>query len=157
MRTLLEENYELRYSSCLCPLTAMTTSHHIFMHTDHQDVAPYKLYYGLKGGIPRRSSGWCFGSRIWRVGAQVYNGNITPLTNRDKRIRMQYFRNELGKVLAPSMKMNPAGSTDIRDCFLIFYWVQPLPSTIFKPEVWVMGSHWKCVCYLFPCQCPYQI
>lgn len=97
MRTLLEENYELRYSAYALDSDDNLT---MVMHTDHQDGSPYKLYYGLKELATQADRRDDVLVAEFEELSPVYNGNITPLTERDKRIRMQYFRNELEKVLA---------------------------------------------------------
>ena len=81
------------------PLTAMTNLTMV-MHTDHQDGSPYKLYYGLKELATKADRRDDVLVAEFEELSPVYNGNITPWQIRDKRIRMQYFRNELGKVLA---------------------------------------------------------
>ena len=96
MRSLLEENYELRYSAYALDSDDNLT---MVMHTDHQDGSPYKLYYGLKELATQADRRDDVLVAEFKELSPVYNGNITPLNERDKRIRIQYFRSELKRAI----------------------------------------------------------
>ena len=96
MRTLLEENYELRYSAYALDSDNRLT---MVMHTDHQDGSPYKLYYGLKELATQADKRDDVLVNTFAELSPVFNGNIQHLGEREKRIKLTYFRNSIDRAL----------------------------------------------------------
>lgn len=96
MRTLLEENYELRYSAYALDSDNNLT---MVMHTDHQDGSPYKLYYGLKELATQADKRDDVLVNTFAELSPVFNGNIQELGEREKRIKLNYFRNAIGRAM----------------------------------------------------------
>lgn len=92
MRMLLEENYELRYASYALDSDDNLT---MVMHSDFQDASPYKLFYGLKELATQADKKDDVLVAEFSELMPVHNGLIIKLGEKEKQIKIQYFRNEL--------------------------------------------------------------
>jgi hypothetical protein len=97
LRSLLEENYYLRYSSF-----AIDSEENLVMvmHTDFLDASPYKLYYGLKElatRADRRDDALV--QKYSEDLTSIRNGKIYDLADDEKNIKCIYLKNLIEKTI----------------------------------------------------------
>jgi hypothetical protein len=89
LRSLLEENYQLRYSSYSLDSENNIT---IVMHTDYIDASPYKLYYGLKeiATLSDRRDDVMISKFVDLD--PIQNGYITPIPLHEKEVKYDFLK-----------------------------------------------------------------
>lgn len=96
LRSLLEENYHLRYSSYALDSENNIT---IVMHTDYLDASPYKLYYGLKEIATRSDRRDDVMIRKFKDLAPIENGFITEVPLLEKEVKYSFLQNIITQTL----------------------------------------------------------
>ena len=130
IRSLLEENYHLRYSTY-----ALDSNNDIaiVLHTDYLDASPYKLYYGLKEVATRADRRDDVLVRKFEELSAIESGAIVKLSDEEKLIRYHYFKNQVEgainkvKVDEDRLKDHP-GLTSyylLSVAFLLDYFLKP--------------------------------
>ncbi len=97
LRSLLEENYHLRYSSYALDSDNNIT---IVMHTDYLDASPYKLYYGLKEIATRSDRRDDVMLRKFSDLQPIANGYITEIPVEEKETKYVFLQAMVSNTLA---------------------------------------------------------
>jgi hypothetical protein len=88
LRSLLEENYHLRYSSYALDSDNVLT---LVLHTDYIDASPYKLYYGLKEVATRSDRKDDVLVKKFSELSPINNGIIYEIPAQEKEIKYTFL------------------------------------------------------------------
>jgi hypothetical protein len=93
---LLQNNYELQYS-CF----SLDSDDNICMNffSDVQSASPYKLYYGLKEIATVSDKNDDVFLKKYHFTSPIVDGQIVMLSDKEKNIKLQYFKEKLSKGL----------------------------------------------------------
>ncbi|MBK8701298.1 MAG: hypothetical protein IPN29_17845 [Saprospiraceae bacterium] len=96
LRSLLEENYDLRYSCFALGSDDILT---MVMHTDYLDASPYKLYYGLKELATRADRRDDVLVSTFSELSAIQSGKIVELSKEEKEIKFSFYQDSLDRAI----------------------------------------------------------
>ncbi len=96
LRYLLEENYNLKYSSYALDSSNNLT---IVLHTEYLEASPYKLYYGLKEISTMADRKDDVMVAKYSDLEPIINGAIIEISEKEKEIKYQYFFKKISQLL----------------------------------------------------------
>lgn len=97
MRSLLEENYHLKYCSYALDSEDNLT---IVMQTDFLDGSPYKLYFGLKELATRADRRDDVLIRKFSELSPIISGHIQQINDQEKEVKYDFVQKTIKEVLA---------------------------------------------------------
>jgi hypothetical protein len=96
MRSLLEENYHLKYCSYALDSEENLT---IVMQTDFLDGSPYKLYFGLKELATRADRRDDVMIRKFPELSSIVSGSLSHIDDKEKEIKFNYIQSAINYLL----------------------------------------------------------